>query len=146
MSTLRKKNWKKKKPFLKIGILIACFFLLCFLANRSGNYSKIEKYFKDFGYRLESFFIPKVSMHDEEIIEGINRELEEENQELLNMLKLDTSSYHLMYATVIKRNIEWYQELTIDKGEQDGIHVDMAVISNHGLIGKIVKTTDHFKC
>lgn len=144
MSTLRKKNWKQKKKFTWLGILVICLFFLFLLANKKGDYSKVEKYFKDFGYRLESFLIPKVSMNDQEMIEGINRELEEENQELSEMLELDSTEYHLIYATVIKRDVEWYQELTINKGEEDGIRLDMAVISNHGLIGKIVKTTDHF--
>lgn len=104
---------------------------------------KIEKVFKDIGVRIENFLIPKVSIYDDEVVSGMNRELEEENQELKEMLELSSSEYHFIHATVVQREIDWYSELTIDKGEKDGIYPDMAVVSHHGLIGKIIKTTDH---
>ena len=53
---------------------------------------------------------------------------------------LSESSY--MNATIINRNIGyWYNKITIDKGEADGIKKDMAVINNEGLVGVVIKTS-----
>ena len=104
------------------------------------NYSKIEKIFHDIGTGIESIFIPKSKEYSQNLIEGINRELESENEELKKMLELNSEEYQLIHANVIKREIDWYQEITINKGEKDGIEVDMAVVSNQGLIGRITKT------
>ena len=35
----------------------------------------------------------------------------------------------------------WKETITIDKGEQSGIEVNMAVVVNDGLIGKVIKTS-----
>lgn len=140
---LMNKKTKKRKHFFLIGILFLFFIFIFLFTSRTENYSKIEKVFHDMGAMIEGFLIPKISNYDEEILLGINRELEEENQELTEMLELDFSEYHFIHATVIKREIDWYRELKINKGEKDGVFLDMAVVSNHGLIGKITKTTDH---
>lgn len=142
MRSINKKQ-KKRIQFLLIGVLLLFLVLIFIFANRKGNYLKIERIFHDIGATIEGFLIPRISNYDKEILFGINRELEEENKELAEMLEINSSEYHFIYATVIKRDIDWYLELTIDKGEKDGVLLDMAVISNYGLIGKIVKTTDH---
>ena len=41
------------------------------------------------------------------------------------------------------RNIGfWYNTITIDKGSNNGIKVDMAVINHKGLLGKVIKTSN----
>jgi rod shape-determining protein MreC len=48
----------------------------------------------------------------------------------------------MVNATVINRNVgNWYNTLTIDRGEKSGLKEEMIVITNGGLIGKIIKTT-----
>ncbi len=139
-----KRHKQKKKKYILFTILFFLFFIVIFIfLNQKENYGKIEKYWKDLGNEIENFMIPKLSPYDEELMIGINRELEEENKELSEMLEIKFPEYQLIYATVIKREIDWYQEITINKGEKDGIAIDMAVISNHGLIGKVIKTTAH---
>jgi rod shape-determining protein MreC len=71
------------------------------------------------------------------------RNMEKENQELKRALKFQASSpFHLLIARVIAREpSSWWQYVTIDRGTEDGIKVDQAVVSTRGLIGKIVKTT-----
>jgi len=71
-------------------------------------------------------------------------EAEKEINDLKKILELNNtlseSSY--MNATIINRNIGyWYNTVTIDKGEKDGIEKDMAVINNDGLIGIVTKTS-----
>ena len=71
-------------------------------------------------------------------------EAEKEIKDLKKVLELNNtlseSSY--MNATIINRNIGyWYNTITIDKGEKDGVEKDMAVINNDGLIGIVTKTS-----
>lgn len=135
----KKKNNNQNK-ILIISIIFFLLILMVFYVTKNKNYSKIEKVIRDVGVGLESIFIPKTKEYSQNLIDGINQELEAENQELKKMLELNNEGYSYIHATVIKREIEWYQEITIDKGEKDGIQIDMAVISNQGLIGRISKT------
>lgn len=71
------------------------------------------------------------------------RNLEKENQELKRALKFQqTSSFRLLISRVIAREPStWWQYVTIDRGEADGIKVDQAVVSPQGLIGKVAMVT-----
>ncbi|WP_400242639.1 rod shape-determining protein MreC [Niallia sp. JL1B1071] len=52
--------------------------------------------------------------------------------------KESLSDYTLMKATVIRRNpSQWTELVTINRGENDGVEKNMAVITAAGLIGKI---------
>lgn len=58
------------------------------------------------------------------------------------MLKLNeiTSTYSIINATIIKRNMEeFYDTVIINKGYNDGVDIGYAVINNDGLIGKVIK-------
>jgi len=71
-------------------------------------------------------------------------ELETELARLEQLLKLNSSmtEYEVLNANVINRNIGyWYNNLTLDKGSNSGIKLDMAVITPDGLIGKITQVT-----
>lgn len=73
-----------------------------------------------------------------------NQELEKQIKELQELLDIKNilSDYVYTNATVIHRDLEYWQDtITIDKGEQDGITVDMPVVVKDGLIGKVVQTT-----
>jgi len=73
-----------------------------------------------------------------------NQELEKQIRELQELLEIKNilSDYIYTNATVIHRDLEYWQDtITIDKGEQDGITVDMPVVVKEGLIGKVVQTT-----
>jgi rod shape-determining protein MreC len=80
-----------------------------------------------------------------EMSERINdaEAVEDENAQLRAQLELDESyvSMQGVNAEVIARpssNFRWF--VTIDKGSDDGIREDMAVITPDGLAGKIIKT------
>lgn len=56
----------------------------------------------------------------------------------------DLRKYDPIFSAVIGRNPDrWYDYLSIDKGEQDGVEPNMAVVTAQGLIGK-VKSTSQF--
>ncbi|WP_416827500.1 rod shape-determining protein MreC [Ectobacillus polymachus] len=67
-------------------------------------------------------------------------ELTKENEELRSILgkKDSLRDYDPLQATVIGRNPDkWYDLVAIDKGSQQGVQKDMAVITDKGLIGKV---------
>lgn len=58
-------------------------------------------------------------------------------QELYKMDK-QYDSYHKVGANIISRDTNnWYSSFVIDKGENDGLKVDMNVIADGGLVGRI---------
>ena len=68
-------------------------------------------------------------------------ELKRDNQKMKETLKLqDTlNDYTLVNATVIARNPDtWRDVITINKGSNDGIQPHMSVMSDNGLVGKVM--------
>lgn len=68
------------------------------------------------------------------------QEIKEENEELRNTLEYTESirDYVPIQATVISRSPErWAEQITINKGKQDGVKTNMAVITAEGMVGKI---------
>ncbi len=79
-----------------------------------------------------------------DLINAEKLELEKEVENLKEVLELNTilSDTEYLNATIINRNIGyWYNNITIDKGSNNGVEKDMAVIVNKGLIGKVTSTT-----
>lgn len=78
---------------------------------------------------------------DKLIIE--NTSLQQERYELTNLrelYKLDSQyeEYDKVGARIIARDAgNWFHTFVIDKGEQDGLTVDMNVIAGSGLVGRI---------
>lgn len=61
----------------------------------------------------------------------------EELEELMNLESI--SNYDKEYATVIYRDIStWSNTITLNKGSDNGIQEDMAVVSSKGLLGKVI--------
>lgn len=80
-----------------------------------------------------------------EIYKNQIKELQKEVAELKSTLDLNStlSEYTYVNATVVNRNIGyWYNLLTIDKGSKNGIKLGDAVITNEGLIGKIINVSN----
>lgn len=73
-----------------------------------------------------------------------NTQLQQEKYELNNLrelYKLDSKydAYEKVGARIIARDAgNWYHSFTLDKGSNDGLMVDMNVIADGGLVGRIV--------
>jgi rod shape-determining protein MreC len=74
------------------------------------------------------------------------KEAEAENAQLRELLKFrqKNPSYAIVGAEVIGRAINWsssnlMQELTIDLGERDDIRTNMTVVTDRGLVGRILE-------
>ncbi|WP_449537127.1 rod shape-determining protein MreC [Ferdinandcohnia sp. Marseille-Q9671] len=73
-------------------------------------------------------------------LEAKVQELEKENEKLQDVLeKTETlDDFNKIQATVIGRNPDqWHEIITVNRGTQHGVKVDMAVITSKGLIGKV---------
>jgi rod shape-determining protein MreC len=72
-------------------------------------------------------------------------ELEHTIEELKSLNDIDhtLADYSYLNATVMSRNVGyWYDTITINRGKNNKVTNDMAVITSKGLIGKIVNVTD----
>ncbi|MCT2537955.1 rod shape-determining protein MreC [Aquibacillus koreensis] len=74
------------------------------------------------------------------------KELRKENDELYSVLgKTESESLNEfipIQASVIARSKEqWFKMITINKGEQDGVETNMAVITGEGMVGKIYSSS-----
>ena len=74
------------------------------------------------------------------------REDGERAQRLQALLDFKAQSpYRLISARVIGRELSnWYNSVMIDRGEKDGVAVDMGVVVPSGAVGKVVKSGPHF--
>nr|WP_281658286.1 rod shape-determining protein MreC [Halobacillus sp. Cin3] len=69
-----------------------------------------------------------------------NQRLNKEVDELQDTLGKSEglSDYSSIQATVIARSSDrWFEQMTINKGEEDGVEKDMAVMTSDGLVGKV---------
>jgi len=168
---MRKKN--KKKKYIIISILIICLIIgiIVNIMSKDRNLTIFEKAIKDSIYTIENiislpidFINNKIKENKEkndiyenykrlasriensEIIENKNKELEKQLLEMKEILELNNTlvEYNYVNATVISRDINyWNNTITIDKGEKDGIVVNLPVVVKQGLIGKVISTTEY---
>ncbi len=56
----------------------------------------------------------------------------------------DRSAFESIAARVIARNAtNWYRAVVLDKGDRDGVKLEMGVVTSSGVVGRVVKTTPH---
>ncbi len=158
---------KRFTRFQKIMISIICVFMLLgtiTLVNGSNkvsgfvyNFFSLTKYslidhpvktITDFSKQLAGFqdvydendelraIIASQDMKNAEL-----NALQSDVNELTELMDLTSyATYQTLYASVIASDASvWSQTITINKGSEDGIGEDMAVMTNLGLIGKVTK-------
>ncbi len=79
-------------------------------------------------------------------LRGRNVELQEmaaASQRLARLLEFkERLSPRTIAAQVIGRDAtNWYRSIVLDKGERDGVRVEMGVMTPDGVVGRVVKTT-----
>ena len=136
--SVSKKYAKSKK--ITYGIIVFTLFTFLFFTKVD---FKLNHFFHDIGSSIENLLIPNIKIDNSNILTGINQELIEENKELKNLLSLELEEYHVTYAKIIKRDITWYDELVINRGSNHGIRLDMAVVANGRLIGRIITVNQY---
>lgn len=86
----------------------------------------------------------KQKLLENNVAKSINNDLknEIENLKKITKLKQTYTGYKMIYAKAITRNkMYWFNTITIDKGSNDGITKDYAVVGKDGLIGIVKDTT-----
>ncbi len=141
----RKKREKYKKSLVIISTIIVIFLLLFYFINDNTKNNIIFNSLKNLTADISNI-IPKKNNNNSEIIKEINKDYENEINNLKKILDLNTlnSDKKFINSTVIKRSTKyWYDIITIDKGKKDGIKKGYAVINDRGLIGKVVNVTNN---
>ncbi len=129
----------KKRIFIFIvGIVLLIGFN--YFINKN---NLLENATKDISYKVTKLFSTTKEIDlSKEMLVSKNNALEKEIAELNKLLKLNetTSTYSIINATIVNRNMkEFYDTVVINKGYNDGVDIGCAVITNDGLIGKIIK-------
>jgi rod shape-determining protein MreC len=157
--------FRRKRLMIVLVGFIVLVALIGFSIRDRDSLSTPEKFLQDTVGWMQTVFHKPVSLVDE-TIENINdmfsvyeqnkvlkarlseyKGVIQENQRLtseINELR-DTlekteglSDYSPTQATVIARSSDrWFEQMTINKGEEHGIEKDMAVMTSEGLIGKV---------
>lgn len=127
-----KKRIKKKNNdhILIIIILIMLVF----------SYFEINSNIRFGGLLRDTLFITKTN-DKSNISLTISDELKKENNELKKLLELDYSltDFEIINASVVERKMNyWLNEMTINKGINDGINNNMIVVTNDGVVGKVI--------
>lgn len=147
------KKKKQKKQIIIISIIAFAIILLPISLKLNRETSVIENFLKDGATIINKMFMyPFTALNksnytqDESYLiqKNVNESLEKEIEELKKQLELNSTltEYKTINATILSRNKSyWFNTLTIDKGQKNGIKKDMAVITSEGLIGKISKVS-----
>lgn len=65
-------------------------------------------------------------------------------RDLLDFKQANAGKYEMVTASVISRDpSNWLRRITIDRGSADGLKKDMPVVTQDGLIGKILQVSKH---
>ena len=124
-----------------IGIIIISSFTYFLDIERKDLY--VEKFLRDISVNAYGVFAKSVSSDNEiNIKKSLNKELEKEVDSLKKVLELNHNlgGFEYVNATVLSRNVSyWLNNVVIDKGSNDAIKKDNAVITTSGLIGKVTK-------
>ena len=166
----KRKKFTIPSKYLLLGLTILCIILMCvtfftdFLATPLSNVAGgvlipfqrgVSRIGEAAGRRKDEVTsIRDVMKQNEELLDKIDQ-LEIENSALaqdkyeLNHLRelyqLDQQyeSYEKVGAHVVSRDPgNWFSSFVIDKGEDDGLKIDMNVMAGSGLVGRITEVGD----
>lgn len=132
----KRKN-KKKNVDNKILIVIITFLIVF-------SYFELTNDYRLGGILRDLLFNPTREVEPSKLLNTLNQNLQEENSELKSMMGINYSlkDFDIYYATVVERNNSfWMNELTINKGKNDGINENCVVVTEYGLVGKVINAS-----
>jgi len=137
MRKRKKSMFHKNKRYGVLWIvLVACFFLFG-IFSFSFSWRGI---FQDFSVSIGKFFTgPTVNMerYDRDLLVSLRKE----NEQLRDLLgyKDSLANYEIIPAMVVYRTSSFEDTLIVDRGKKDGVSMNMAVVTEDGLIGKVTE-------
>lgn len=111
--------------------------------NASNQIAGLFLYIGEFKDMRENYYDIVEEMEKYQDIELENDELRAENERLNKLLGFveENERFVIVGARVIGKDPDrWYGSLTIDRGRNDGVVNNMAVMTNDGLVGRVVET------
>ena len=162
--------FRNKRLFILLIGFIVLVALIGFSLKERGNLTAVEKFINDtVGWSQNVIHTPVTFVTD--IVTNIKdfkntyeenqllneqlsqyksliyevQDIKEENEELNELLGITETvrDYDPIQATVVSRSPErWVEQVTINKGEQDGVRSNMIVITAEGMVGKIKSTSE----
>ena len=168
----KKKEFDKRYLIIIAIVIIALLLVILSIAlKKDRNLNPIEKIVKDSGTFIVNVISSPVNFVKDKMDEGKdknklykkyktlknkeeqvdkiiaeNENLKDEINKLKKQLDLNEvlSDKVFKNATIINRNMDyWYDEITINIGKKDGVVKDMAVVNNDGLVGFVIKVSNH---
>lgn len=122
-------------PFEKAAYSVSSFFSNLFGSMEENRYVKEEyKRLSELTVEQQNQLIDK-------------DELAAENERLKELLQFKQENPDLIIpgARIIGKNPgNWFNTLVIDRGEKDGVAVDMAVMTDKGLVGRVIEVGNHW--
>ncbi len=134
---------RRNQIVVYFALLILVFAFASFTVyEKQGNYPG-EAFLKNIIASIQNIITPKYQVNYQEVVENFDKEKEEELANLRSLLDLqENSSYDLEHASTIHRQASFYfSEVTVNKGQNDGIKEGMLAITEKGLLGKVKSTT-----
>lgn len=141
---MRRKRVDSRYWFVGIALIVLLVFLLLISSlNQNKKLNFFEMVIKDSTLTVFKFLstpFTSASNNDQESIVKLRAENDSLKLELAELKKEQAvdypSNFKQVSAKIITRNIgTWYNQVTIDKGSNDGIKTGMAVMNNEGLVG-----------
>jgi len=122
-------------PVEKLTYNVSSFFSNMFASWEENRYVKEEyRRLRDLTVELQDQLVDK-------------DELSQENERLKALLdfKEENPDLTVYGARVIGKSPgNWFNTLTIDRGSEDGVAVDMAVVTEKGLVGRVIEVGGHW--
>ena len=135
----KKKYSKKKKLIIKNNILTLLGVIIVF--SLFSKFLFKSTFFQDVGSYVTSLFVSKhIDYKNFTSLQEDN--LKKEIDELKELLSLNETmaGYEMINTTVVSRNIDyWFYTIIVDKGKKDGVEVDMIVVNQYGLVGRVIE-------
>ena len=162
MISRKKKTKKKLHLIILIGVMIILTFAWSdFIISKTNGFllpiklkiyqtnNHIHEFFNTFSKIDEIKEENKqleFSIEEQKFITIENQELLKENQELRELLQMkERVQYEMIAADIIFiDSLNPYEEISINKGKEDGIEYNMAVVSPKGLVGRVKKVFDNY--
>ncbi|PGD64690.1 rod shape-determining protein MreC [Bacillus wiedmannii] len=132
----------KKKILLFLSIVLFAL-LMMYVCTNNRHVQNIIHNIEDIYKVYRENQVLKGKIEHRESLKSKVQILSEEKENLTKLINKtqelkEQGKYNLIQATVVTRVAEeWYGEVTIDRGAQHGVKVDMAVITVDGFIGKV---------
>jgi rod shape-determining protein MreC len=116
-------------------------------SNVSNEFSGLFLYVGEFKDIRENYYDLVEDIKQYQDVEHENDELRAENERLNELMAFveEHENYVIKGAHIIGKDPDrWYGSLTIDRGSNDGVELNMAVMTQDGLVGRVVEVASNW--